>query len=87
MPLNPRTISMTVAVLTFFTASIVAAIHRNSPFTCCKRAVVAMLVAYIFITVVVKIVNAVLVDAIISKQVDRTLNKFKGKGNTYGGAR
>ncbi len=87
MPLNPRTTALAVAVLVFFTTSIVAAICRNCPFTCCKRAVIAMLAAYVFTTVVVKVINAVLVNAIISKQVNRTLNRHKDKGNSYGGTR
>jgi hypothetical protein len=86
MPLNPRTIALTVSILAFFTTSIVSAFCRNCPFTCCKRAVIAMLAAYVFTTIVVKVINVVLVDAIISKQVNRTLNRLKGKGNRHGGA-
>ncbi len=85
MPLNHRTTALTVAVFAFFTTSIVAAFYRNSPFTCCKRALIAMLAAYLFTTIVVRVINAILVDAIISKQVNKTLNRFKGKGNSHGG--
>jgi ABC-type thiamin/hydroxymethylpyrimidine transport system permease subunit len=80
MPLNQRKLALTAAVLAFFTTSIVAAFCRNAPFTCCKRALIAMLAAYIFITIVVRIINAIILEAIISKQVDKTLNRFKGKG-------
>ncbi len=86
MPLNPRTAALTAAVLAFFMTSITAAFCGNCPFTCCKRAVIAMLAAYVFTTLVVKAINAVLVDAIISKQVNKTLNRLKGKGNRHGGA-
>jgi hypothetical protein len=86
MPLNPRTAALAAAVLAFFIASIVAAFCGNCPFTCCKRAVIAMLAAYVFTTIAVKVINAVLVDAIISKQVNRTLNRLKGKGSRNGGA-
>ena len=86
MPLEQRPIAMTVAVFAFFTAGIVSALCKNCPFTCCKRALIAMLVAYIFTTIVVKIINAVLVDAIVSKQVDRMLKRPKGKGSSRGNA-
>ena len=85
MPLNQRKIAMAAAVFAFFMTSIVAAFCKNAPYTCCKRALIAMLVAYIFISIVVRIINAILVDAIISKQVDKTVNRFKGKGNSHGG--
>jgi len=85
MPLNQKKLAMTAAVFAFFTTSIVAAFCRNSPFTCCKRSIIAMLVAYIFITIAVRIINAILLDAIISKQVNKTLDRFKGKGNSHGG--
>ena len=80
MPLDQKSTSMAVAILVFFMTSIVAAIYKNSPFTCCKRAVIAMLIAYVLATIVVKIINAVLINAIISKQVDRTMQRMKGKG-------
>jgi hypothetical protein len=85
MPLNQKTIALTAAVFAFFTTSIVAAVCKNSPYTCCKRALIAMLAAYFFTAVMVRIINAILVDAIISKQVNKTLNRFKGKGNSHGG--
>jgi uncharacterized membrane protein YedE/YeeE len=85
MLLNQRKLAITAAVFAFFTTSIVAAFCRNAPFTCCKRALVAMFVAYIFVTTMVRIINAILVDAIISKQVNKTLKGFKGKGNSNGG--
>jgi ABC-type thiamin/hydroxymethylpyrimidine transport system permease subunit len=85
MPLNQRKLAMTAAVFAFFMTSIVAAFCKNAPYTCCKRALIAMIAAYIFITIIVRIINAILVDAIISRQVDKTLNRFKGKGNSNGG--
>ena len=86
MPLEQRPIAITTAVFAFFTAGIVSAFCKNCPYTSCKRALIAMLAAYVFTTIVVKIINAVLVDAIVSKQVNRTLNRLKGKGSSRGNA-
>jgi hypothetical protein len=42
-----------------------------------------MLVAYFFVSIIVKIINAVILDAMISKQVDK---RIKGR-NTNAGTR
>lgn len=86
MPLNQKKLAMTAAVFTFFITSIIAAFYSNSPYTCCKRAVIAMTAAYVFISIIVKIINAIIFDAIISRQVDKTLDRFEGRGNRYGGS-
>ena len=81
MPFDQKSTAMTVAVLVFFITSIIGAFCKNSPFTSCKRSLIAMLAAYVFTTIVVKIINAILLHAIISKQVNRTLQRTRGKGN------
>ena len=84
MPFDQRPTATTAAVLAFFAVSIVGAFCKNSPFTCCKRALIAMLAAYLFANIVVKIINAVVVHAMISRQVNKTLQRTKGKGKGDG---
>ena len=80
MPLNVRSISFGIAVMTFFGISVIGAICNLSPFTCCKRAVIGMILVYIVSSFVVKTINIVLVDAIITKQVNQKLQQQKRKG-------
>ncbi|MFA5424029.1 MAG: hypothetical protein WC374_09260 [Phycisphaerae bacterium] len=75
MLLNQKRTAAAAAVLAFFTVSIIAAAFKNCPFTCCKRALIAMAAAYFFTAITVKIINIILLDAIISKQLDKTLNR------------
>lgn len=80
MPLNHRPAAMTAAVLAFFATSVIGVFCDNSPYTCCKRALIVMAAAYIVTTVTVRILNIVLIDAIIAQQVDKKLAKQKDKG-------
>jgi hypothetical protein len=84
MLINPQSIAMPTAVIVFFVASVIGACYGNSPFTCCKRSLVAMVITYTFIVIVIKIINSILVNAMISKQTDKIINEIKGKGNTDG---
>ncbi|HUT30644.1 MAG TPA: hypothetical protein VMX13_12690 [Sedimentisphaerales bacterium] len=75
MPLQARPIAVGIAVLFFFGISLVGWLSGLSPFTCCKRAMLASAVSYAAGTLAVKAVNAVLMSALIDSQVRREKEK------------
>ena len=68
-----RPVAISMAVLCFFGLSFVGIFNELSPFTCCERALIGAVIAYIITSIVVQIINAVLTSAII----DRYTNKQK----------
>ena len=71
MPLHVRSIAVKIAVISFFGLSLIGWISGLSPFTCCKRALAGALITYIVASLAVKAINAVLISAIITKQVNQ----------------
>lgn len=71
MPLHVRSIAVKIAVISFFALSLIGWISGLSPFTCCKRALAGALITYIVAALAVKAINAVLISAIITKQVNQ----------------
>ena len=75
MPLNVRPIAVSIAVICFFALSLIGWVSGLSPFTCCKRALTGAAIAYIAAALAVKAINAILMHAMITKQI----NQRKGK--------
>jgi hypothetical protein len=73
MPLHVRSIAINIAVICFFTLSLVGWVSGLSPSVCCKRATIGALLAYIAGAWAVRAVNAVLIHAMIARQVDREM--------------
>ena len=73
MPLNARYIGVTVAVTCFFCLSFISWISGLSPFICCKRAVIGAVVAYVAASLVVKAINAILINAMIASRKNQAL--------------
>ena len=71
MPLNVRSIAVSIAVICFFVLSIIGGVCGLSPFVCCKRALIGAILAYIAGRWAVRAINAILVDAIIANQVNQ----------------
>jgi len=71
MPLNVRAIAANVAVICFFALSVVGSVCGLSPFTCCKRAIVGSILAYLATALAVKAVNAILINAMIRYRMNR----------------
>jgi hypothetical protein len=71
MPLNTRSIAVSIAVICFFTIAIIGWSSGLSPFTCCKRALLGAAAAYIAGVWAVKAINAILMNAIITNQIKR----------------
>ncbi|MBA7642733.1 hypothetical protein ES703_50441 [subsurface metagenome] len=78
MPLHVRSIAVSIAVVCFFGLSLIGWISGLSPFTCCKRALVGALLAYIAVTWAVKAINAILISAMITNQMNRQKEKNSG---------
>ena len=69
MPLNGKPIAISVAVLAFFGIAIVGISSGLSSLTCCKRALIAAVVGYFVVTIAVKAINSVVINAMINNQV------------------
>lgn len=78
MPLHVRSIAVSIAVICFFVLSLIGWISGLSPFTCCKRALIGAVLAYIAGTWAVKAINAILIDAMITKQMNQQEKKDSG---------
>jgi hypothetical protein len=70
MPLHVRSIAVSISVICFFVLSFVGWICGLSPYVCCKRALIGAVLAYIAGRWAVKAINAILVNAMISSQVN-----------------
>jgi len=81
MPLHVRSISVSVAVICFFGIAVVGWISDLSPFTCCKRALTAAIVAYLVMIWAVKTINNILIDAMIKSQINRQKEKASDSGD------
>lgn len=82
MPLNVRSIAVSISVLGFFALSFIGWLSGLSPYVCCKRAIAGAVIVYIVGTVAVKAVNAVLIDAMIeSSQEKINRGDSAGAGN------
>jgi len=71
MPLHIRPIAVGIAVIFFFVTSFAGWISGLAPFTCCKRALATAAVAYVAATLAVRAINAILIRAIITNQINR----------------
>ena len=78
MLLHVRSIAVGIAVIFFFGISLIGWISGLSPFTCCKRALVSAVLAYIAARLTVKAINAILLNAMISHQLNRKKEKDRG---------
>jgi len=90
MPLHVRSIAVSIAVICFFALSIICGFCGHSPFVCCKRALIGAILAYIVGGWAVRAINAILIDAMISSQMNPNEDsgvraehamRFEGNGN------
>ena len=71
MPLNIRSIAVSIAVVCFFSVSLIGWISGHSPDTCSKRALVGAVIGYIAGIWVVKAVNAIFISAMITEEINQ----------------
>jgi hypothetical protein len=92
MPLHVRSIAVSIAVVCFFVLSIIGGISGLSPFVCCKRALIGAIIVYIAAGLAVRAINAILVDAMVTNQINQQNSSDLGadssmrlEGNSSGG--
>ncbi len=71
MPLNVRSIAVSIAVICFFVMSLIGWSSGLAPFVCCKRALIGAVLAYIAGGWVIRAINAILINAMIKSQVNQ----------------
>lgn len=84
MPLNIRSVAVSIAVTCFFSVSLIGWFSGISPDTCSKRALVGAVVAYVVGGWVAKAVNAIFISAMVTEQMDQedmNQNKEKDSGD------
>jgi len=78
MPLHVRSIAISVAVTFFFVLSLIGWISGLSTFVCCKRAMIGAVLAYIAGACAVRAINAILINAMITNQMNQQKEKDRG---------
>ena len=71
MPFNIRSIAVSIAVVCFFSVSLIGWISGHSPDTCSKRALVGAVIGYIVGVWVVKAVNAIFISAMVTEEMNQ----------------
>lgn len=69
MLFNIRSIAAGFAVLGFFVIAILGWISGLSQLTCCKRALIVAIIVYFSCSLALRVVNAILMDAIVNSQM------------------
>jgi len=82
MPLNVRSIAVSLAVLSFFFLSSISAACGLSAYICCKRALAGAILAYIGSCIAVKLINIILLDAMIIDRLNRENASAGSKKNS-----
>lgn len=73
MPINVRKVAVNIAVISFFSLSIITLLSGLSPFTCCKRAVIGAVFVYVATNLAARLINMILIDAMITNQTDESV--------------
>lgn len=77
MPIDKRQTALTTSVIVFFIVSIIGIFNNVGPEICCKRAIIAMIIAYFLVSIIVRFINYLVIDAMASRQVDKIVEKFR----------
>ncbi|HEC03184.1 MAG TPA: hypothetical protein ENI81_06560, partial [Phycisphaerales bacterium] len=70
MPLNVRSVAVSIAVICFFLMSLIGWASGLTPFVCCKRALIGAVLVYLGGSWAVRAINSILVNAMIANRVD-----------------
>jgi hypothetical protein len=79
VPLQVRSIAISIAVVFFFVLGLVSYFSGLAPFTCCKRAVLGAVLAYIVSSWAVKAINSILINAMVTSQMKQKEKESGGK--------
>jgi len=69
--LHVRSVAVSAAVITFFIFGIIGSFCGLSPSVCSTRALLGAIAAYIAVAVVVRIINAILIQAMIDDEMNK----------------
>ena len=81
MPLHTRSIATSIAVACLFVISFVGWFAGLEPLTCCKRAMIGAVAAYVVTTVAVNIVNNILISALVKSRMEQQKGETSGRGS------
>ncbi|MEN6385875.1 MAG: hypothetical protein ABFD79_11860 [Phycisphaerales bacterium] len=81
MLLNARSIAASSSVLGFFCIAIIGYFSGLSQFTCCKRALLAAVIVYVCTTIALKMVNVILTEALINRQMQQQKEQVNDNRN------
>jgi hypothetical protein len=81
MPLNTRSIAASIAILSFFCLSALCGFSGLSADICCKRAIAGAALVYIGCRIIVKVINIILIDAMITDRLNRENSSASGNKN------
>lgn len=71
MLFHVKSVSVSLAVLFFFVISVIGWVVNLTPFVCCKRALLGAVITYVVATVAIKIINRVLIDAMVQARMNQ----------------
>jgi len=69
--LHVRSIAVSTAVICFFGVGLIGSLSGLAPWACCERAMVAAVVVFWLAGLAVRAVNAILIQAIVDRQVNK----------------
>ena len=75
MPLHIKSVAVSIAVTCFFGMSLIGSISGVAPFTCCKRALLGAVFAYIAGAWAVRCVNAILLSVMVTDEMNKQEEK------------
>jgi len=81
MPLHPRSISISIAVVCLFVISFIGWFAGLAPLTCCKRAVIGAVASYFTAKIVVNIVNYITISALVKFRMEAQKGTTGGHGS------
>lgn len=70
MPINHRSFALSIAVTWFFINAFIGWVQNVEPLTCGRKAMVGGILVYIVCSIAVKIINKIIIDAVVSHHVD-----------------
>jgi hypothetical protein len=72
MPLHTRSIAVSISVVCFFVLSLIGWMSGLPPFVCCKRAIAGAVIVYITGSLMIRAINAILIDAMIMNKMNQS---------------
>lgn len=81
MPLQVKSISISISVACLFVLSFVGWFAGLEPFTCCKRAMMGAVITYIGTSIVINVINDILISALVESQMEQQQGEVDGRGH------